>query len=74
MNEPLASLDLPCAPVELAHRENGLKPPTSRDTRENSNMRFIDTPIGSRFVAVIDPTTIEIFSPDFAPDFGVGGR
>ena len=47
-----------------AHRENGLKPLTSRDVWENSNARFAQMPIGSGFIALFGPATDEIFYPD----------
>jgi hypothetical protein len=47
-----------------AHTENGLKPLTSRDVRENSNARFVRRLIGSGIIAPIDPPAHEIFSPD----------
>ena len=47
-----------------AHKENGLEPLTSRDLWENSNARFVQTPIDSGFIAVFDPAADEIFSPD----------
>jgi hypothetical protein len=65
MNQPLAFLDLPCAPendLDGRCRENGLKLLTSRDVRENSNARFVRTPIGSGFIALFDPAADEIFS------------
>ena len=65
MNEPVASLHLPMRRRTKAHRENGLTPLTSRDPWENSNARFVRTPIGSGFIAVFDPAADEIFSPVF---------
>jgi hypothetical protein len=44
--------------------ENGLKRPTSRDVRENSNARFVRAPFGRGFIAAIDLPADEIFSPD----------
>jgi hypothetical protein len=43
--------------------ENGLARLTSRDVWENSNVRFVGTPIGSEFIARIDPAADEFFSP-----------
>jgi hypothetical protein len=45
--------------------ENGRKRLTSRDVRENSNARFVRAPFGSEFIAPIDLSADEIFSPDF---------
>jgi len=55
-----------CAGGTTAHAENGPKPLTSRDVWENSNARFVQTPIGSGFIALFDPVADEIFSPDSA--------
>jgi hypothetical protein len=48
---------------KMAHREDGPMSLTSRDVRENSNMRFDRTPIGSGFVALIGQPANEISSP-----------
>jgi hypothetical protein len=55
-----------CAGGTKAQTENGLKPLTSRDPYENSNTRFVRTPIDSGFIALFDPVADEIFSPDLA--------
>jgi len=66
----LSHLDLPSAPggtvVPEAWRtmENGRNGLSCRDTWENSNARFVRSPIGSGFIAVIEPAAGEIFSPD----------
>jgi hypothetical protein len=65
MNEPVASLHLPCAGETQAHKENGLARLTSRDVWENSNARFVRRPIGSVFIALFDPAADEFFSPDW---------
>jgi len=44
--------------------ENGLPWLTSRDVSENSNARVVRAPIGSGFIAAIDPGAKEIFSAD----------
>jgi hypothetical protein len=64
MNEPVASLHLPCAGETQAQKENGLARLTSRDVWENSNARFVQAPIDSGFVAAIAPVANEIFYPD----------
>jgi hypothetical protein len=62
----LSHLDLPSAPAETGRTmKNGLTGLRCRDAYENSNARLVQRPIGSRFIAVIDPGTEEIFSPDF---------
>jgi hypothetical protein len=44
--------------------KNGPARLTSRDVWENSNVRFVGTPIGSAFIALIEPAADEFFSPD----------
>jgi hypothetical protein len=44
--------------------ENGPARLTSRDVQKNSNVRFIGAPIGSAFIALIEPAADEFFSPD----------
>jgi hypothetical protein len=44
--------------------ENGLTGLRCRDTYENSNARFVRALFGSEIIAVIEPGTGEIFSPD----------
>jgi len=45
------------------HLENGLTRPTSRDVSENSNVRVVRTAFGSGFIAGIDPSAEQTFSP-----------
>ena len=47
-----------------AHLENGLTRLTSRDVSENSNVSIVGTPFGSGFIAGIDPSAEQTFSPD----------
>jgi hypothetical protein len=62
-NERTARIShLPCAPLERAHTENGLKPPTSRDPQQNSNARFVRAPFDRGFIAAIDLPADKIFS------------
>jgi hypothetical protein len=69
MNEPVASFSFHQRPVEHVpskgrSTENGVVPLTSRDVRENSNVRFVPRPIGSGIIATIGPRAEEIFSGD----------
>src|SRR5882672_163179 len=50
--------------------ENGLAELTSRDVRENSNVRIVRAAPGSGFIAVIDPAAEQIFSAEFASQPG----
>jgi len=60
----LSHLDLPSAPAETGRTmENGLTKLRCRYAYENSNARVVRRPIGSGFIAVIEPATGEIFSP-----------
>jgi hypothetical protein len=52
------------AVYKTAHAEHGPRLLTGRDPCENSNARFVRTPFGSGFVAVIGQPANEIFSPD----------
>jgi hypothetical protein len=44
--------------------KNGPARLTSRDVQEKSNVRLVGAPIGSAFIALIEPAADEFFSPD----------